>query len=223
MKKLLTVVLLLSILIIIFFGVKINQAYSPIPTIYYDGREKEIVFLNSDNTDLFSELKDIMPGDIKEQEILFKLENIKADTKIFLKIEGNEENKLPDGVNVKVLLNDNELSERNEFIELGTFSKDEELKLKVIVEVDKEVGNEIENLEQNMSWNVLIQENEESNTNEIGSSSNSNTSQEADNDNLIEVPYTYDNSNIILYILICIISFIIMIYSIIKLRKESKK
>ena len=73
-KKLLVIVIGLNILIAIFLSVKLNQAYSLKPTIYYDGQKKEFTYFNVENKDLFNDLKEIMPGDVKEQEILFKTE-----------------------------------------------------------------------------------------------------------------------------------------------------
>ena len=75
--RILILVLRLSILMIFFSGLKVNQAYNTIPTIYYNGRNKEIVFLNMKVQDMFIELKELMPGDKKEQEVLFKADNIK--------------------------------------------------------------------------------------------------------------------------------------------------
>ena len=186
-----------------FCGVELSQSYNnSLATVYYDGNKKEFVLLNIENTDLFTNLKEIMPGDVKEQEILFKLENIKKNTKLFLKINNDEDKKILEYINIKIFVNNLELRKDNEYIELGTFLEDSEMMLKVAVEVPKEAGNEIEGLQQKMSWKILVQE---------------------ENDELIEVPQTYDNSNLILYIIIMIISFVIIIYCIFFLIKNRKK
>ena len=203
MKKVIIIILLLNILIILFMGIKLSQAYSRTPTIYFDGIKKEISFINDNNTDLFTNLKEIMPGDIKEQDILFKLNNVRKDTKVFLEIDEDIEEELQKNISIKIFANNKELTKNGEYTELGTFSGNEEINLKVIVEVSKESSNEIENIKQNMKWKILIQEN--------------------DNSDLIEVPYTYDNSNIILYVIICVVSLIVLICSIIVLRKINKK
>ena len=144
-----------------------------------------------------------MPGDIKEQDILFKLNNVIKDTKVFLEIDEDIEEELQKNISIKIFANNKELTKNGEYTELGTFSGNEEINLKVIIEVSKESSNEIENIKQNMKWKILIQEN--------------------DNSDLIEVPYTYDNSNIILYVIICVVSLIVLICSIIALRKINKK
>ena len=196
-KKIVIIVLGLSILITFFSGMKLNQAYSPLPTIYYDGHKKEFTYFNINNNDLFTNLKEIMPGDVKEQEILFKIDNIRKNTKIFLNINKNIEQKLLQYI--KIYVDNKELIGNEEYIELGAFSKDNEIKLKVVIEVPKEVGNEIENLKYNMDWKLLIQE---------------------ENEELLEVPQTYDDSNIIIYFIIAIVALCCMIYSILILSKS---
>lgn len=171
-----------------------------VSTVYYDGNKKEFSLLNVENTDLFTNFKEMMPGDIKEQEILFKLENIKKNTKLFLKINNNENQEFLKYINMKIYINNVELRKNNEYVELGTFLEDSETMLKVVVEVPKEVGNEIQGLEQEMSWRIFVQE---------------------ENDELVEVPQTYDN--LLFYIIIMIISFMIIIYCVLNLRKNKNK
>ena len=78
MKKIKISIILLSIIIFIFSIIKISEAHTTILTLCFDGNKKEISFINDSNGDLFNNLKDIMPGDIREQEILLKLENKKT-------------------------------------------------------------------------------------------------------------------------------------------------
>ena len=229
MKKIIILILLLSILIMSFSLVKVTQGYSQIPTIYFDGNKKEISLINDNDGDLFNNLKDLMPGDKRTQNILLKLDNINTDTKLFLKITDNEDNELPQGVTIKLYQDDDELEQNEEFINLGTYSKDKNINLKVVVEVSNEIGNEVQDLELNFSWKIFIQENEENNSNDtvnniIGNVDDKNSrNDEIIKDDLHEVPYTYDDSNINVYIIICIISFISMFCSIIALIKEHFK
>lgn len=220
MKKIKIAIILFSIILISFSFIKITQGYSDLPTIYFDGNSKKISFLNADNGDLFSNLKELMPGDKKSQDILFKLNDVKSETKVFLKVTDKSSKKLPDGITIKLYENGKELEEAEDLINLGTFSKDEESNLRVEVKIDEEVGNEIQDLEYNLNWKFFIQENEK----DINSENNTeNENNENTNNDLSEIPYTYDNSNIYIYIIICIISFIMMVLSIIELRKESNK
>ena len=222
MKKIVITILLFSVLIIGFSLTKITQGYDKLPTICFDGNQKEILFINDDEGDLFNNLKDLMPGDRKEQDIILKVENIKTNTKLYLKIN-DEDNLLPLGISIKLYKNGNELKPINGLINLGNFSKDEETTLKVLVEVSNEVGNEIQDSKYNINWEIFVQENDEdSNTTENISNNPVNNIEITENE-LLEVPYTYDDSNINIYIVICIISFIIMIIAIITFSKENSK
>lgn len=222
MKKIVITILLFSVLIIGFSLTKITQGYDKLPTICFDGNQKEILFINDDEGDLFNNLKDLMPGDRKEQDIILKVENIKTNTKLYLKIN-DEDNLLPLGISIKLYKNGNELKPINGLINLGNFSKDEETTLKVLVEVSNEAGNEIQDSKYNINWEIFVQENDEdSNTTENISNNPVNNIEITENE-LLEVPYTYDDSNINIYIVICIISFIIMIIAIITFLKENSK
>lgn len=198
MKKLQITILLLEMIIIIFCGTKLTAAYSNEPTISYNGRIKKMTLLNIKDTDMFYNFKEMMPGDKKEQEIVFKLEQIKSNTKIFL--ETNEQ-ELEPYIDMKMYINSTEIEKNKGTIYLGNFSKDSQVKLKVIIEIPKEVGNEIENLKKEIKWKILVQE---------------------DEDKLMEVPKTYD-TNTMLYIIVMIISLMIMLYSLRKLLKDDNK
>lgn len=220
MKKVKIIILLFSIILICFSCIKITQGYSNLPTVYFDGNKKEILFLNANNGDLFNNLKELMPGDKESQDILLKFDNINNEIKVFLKVTNRELNELPNGVTVNLYENEKKLEQKEDLINLGTFSKDEESNLRVEVEIDEEAGNELQDLEYNFNWQFFIQENEK----DINSENNTeNENNENTNNDLLEVPYTYDNSNIYIYIIICIISFIMMVLSIIALKKESKQ
>ena len=228
MKKITIEVVLLSVFIMGFSLIKVTQGYSQIPTIYFDGSKKEISLINDNNGDLFNNLKELMPGDERTQNILLKLDNINSDTKVYLKIVDKEDNELPQGVTIKLYQDDIELEKSGEFTNLGTFSKDKTVNLKVVLKIPNKIGNEIQNLEHRMKWELFIQENEKSDnentlvndgTNNI-IDNNFSDKEDLKEDGLLEVPYTYDDSNVNIYIIICIISFIVMICSIIALIKE---
>ena len=71
MKKKLTIAIILgiSIFLSILYGTKLNQAYSPLPPVYYDGQKRTFTYLNVNHKDLHPSFIEIMPGDIKEQKI----------------------------------------------------------------------------------------------------------------------------------------------------------
>ena len=87
MKKIIITILLFSVLVSIFSLTKITRGYDNLPTICFDGKQKEILFINDNKGDLFNNLKELMPGDKKQQDIILKLENIKFDTKEILDVK----------------------------------------------------------------------------------------------------------------------------------------
>ena len=136
MKKVKIIILLFSIILICFSCIKITQGYSNLPTVYFDGNKKEILFLNANNGDLFNNLKELMPGDKESQDILLKFDNINNEIKVFLKITNRELDELPNGVTVNLYENEKKLEQKEDLINLGTFSKDEESNLRVEVKLE---------------------------------------------------------------------------------------
>ena len=67
--------------------------------------------------------------------------------------------------------------------------------------MSNQAGNELQGLDLNMDCEILLQE---------------------ENSAPIEIPITYDDTNIILHFSICIISVIVIIYLILKLRKNNQ-
>ena len=81
---------------------------------------------------------------------------------------------------------------------MGSFSKDADIDLKLVVTVPKDTSNEIENTKHEVVWDFLAQK---------------------ENNQIEEVPET--NDNIIIYIILLIASMVIIIITIFKL-KENK-
>ena len=197
--RLIVAILGLSILMIVLSGLKLNQAYNAEPTIYYDGQKREFAFFNIKDKEIFTDLKELMPGDKEEREVKFKAENVKKNTKFFLKVSMNDDKNISQFI--KVYVDEKELVKYGEYFEFANLSKDSELKLKIVVDVPKEAGNEIEDIKEIMTWDILVQE---------------------EDGKLAVLPNTYDDSNITVYIIIIILSILAMIYSISKLIKIKK-
>lgn len=200
-KKLaLAIILGISIFLSILYGTKLNQAYSPLPTVYYDGQKRAFTYLNVNHKDLLPSFKEIMPGDVKEQKILLKFGKIKRKTKIFLNV--NKDTNSDVLQYMKLYIDDKEISFNDEYILLGTFTKEAQSTLKVVFALPKEVGNEIANVNKAFQWNMLVQE---------------------ENGELLEVPQTYDDSNIIIYFIIFALSLVAILYSIAVLIHHKEK
>lgn len=190
MKK---IIILVSILVLAFSITKIGYTLEKNPTIYYDGRKNQIKFINSDNKDLFPELKNLMPGDKKEQDISLKIRNISDVTTLFIKIKNLDV--LPPYITIKTYIDDREIKPSDEYIKLGSFSEETDIDIKVVVTVPKDISNEIENIKHEVVWDFLAQK---------------------ENSQIEEIPET--NDNIIIYIILLITSLIVIIIAIIKLK-----
>ena len=69
MKRIRLIILLLSCVIFIYSGVRMSLAFGREPGVIYDGKEKSFTFVNTEETDLFREFKDVIPGDVLTQKI----------------------------------------------------------------------------------------------------------------------------------------------------------
>lgn len=201
MRKKLAIIIVLgiSILLSMMYGLKLNQAYSPLPTVYYDGQKKTFTYLNVNHKDLLPSFKEIMPGDVKEQKILLKFENIKKKTKVYLNVNKDANSDVLKYM--KLYVDSKEITFNDENILLGTFTKDTQSTLKIVFSLPKEVGDEIEGVTKAFNWNMLIQE---------------------ENGELLEVPQTYDDSKILVYFCIFALSLIAILYSTAALIRHQK-
>ena len=201
MRKKLAIIIVLgiSILLSMMYGLKLNQAYSPLPTVYYDGQKKTFTYLNVNHKDLLPSFKEIMPGDVKEQKILLKFENIKKKTKVYLNVNKDANSDVLKYM--KLYVDGKEITFNEKNILLGTFTKDAQSTLKIVFSLPKEVGDEIEGVTKAFNWNMLIQE---------------------ENGELLEVPQTYDDSKILVYFCIFALSLIAILYSTAALIRHQK-
>lgn len=200
MKKIIYVIIIFCFILIILSSSKISKAYKNIPTICYDGLKKEIVFFNANGTDLFKNFKELMPGDKKEQDILLELDNINKKTKILLKNNFNNNSYL-NLFKIIIYIDNIRVEPKNDYIEIGQYEDDKKINIKVIIDIPNDLSTEI-NDNINIDWEFLVQEDE----NEI-----------------FEVPKTYDNTNINIWIILCIISFIISCLSLICIKNIKEK
>lgn len=198
MKKITIVFFLLSLFVFTFCTVNLSYAFTKEPAIIYDGKQKQISFIN-DDLDLFDNLKEMMPGDVKTQNILFKLNNINNKTKVFL--EMSEDSLSENNILIKIFNGNKELLKKGDYIELGSFSKPTEINLRVVVSVPDNVGNEIAGIKENIDWKFLVQVD--------------------DSEQLVDVPITDDN--IMLYIVMGFISLILMVFLFVICRDSNQK
>lgn len=165
MKRIKLIILLLSCVIFIYSGVQMSLALGREPGVIYDGKEKAFTFINTQETDLFKEFKDVIPGDVLTQKIKLYCQNISSKTNLFLKASIDDSVDLPDDITLTVYSGENIISHGSadatngldEYVLLGTVSKDGEIDLSVVLTVPRSIGNEISYVEKNIDWQFAVQ------------------------------------------------------------------
>ncbi len=165
MKRIRQIILLLSCVIFIYSGIRVSLAFGREPGVIYDGKEEVFTFINTEETDLFREFKDVIPGDVLTQEMKIYCQNISSTTKLFLKASIDDAVDLPDDITLTVYSGENIISHGaadavnslEDYVLLGTFSEDGEMELSVVLTVPTSIGNEISCVEKNIDWQLAVQ------------------------------------------------------------------
>ena len=150
-------------------GVMLTLAYTQTgqPTILYDGQEKSILFLNTQGTDLFTNLKDLMPGDTRVQEISLQAQNLSGPATLYLRADCTEETaeKLKN-LMLSVYAGDRLISSGpaggdsalSSGVELYQFTENQIVPLRVELKIPVEVGNELAGAQEQLQWIFTVQE-----------------------------------------------------------------
>ena len=198
MKRLKIIFIILFIPLLVLSSYNLSAAYSTNKILYYDGKNKEFKYYNTSNHVLFDNFKELMPGDKKEDSITISAKNISKDSRLYMEIKNNE---ILDYVNIKVYSNDmavfDSAKESEKRILLYTFNKDDDSTLKFVIQIDKEVGNEIDEAKFDFDLNFIMEDSEG-----------------------VIIPATFDNSHIFLNIGAFIVSLLMISILILKKEKE---
>lgn len=135
-------------------------------TVTYVNQAERFVFV-SDESDLFENFKDIMPGDVRKQKILVKNDS-NVLVNIYLKIKPINEDSVAflEQLNLriedkkKVLFNDR-LTEQGSFSEYRLLTKLEpkaKMSLDLLLEVPKSLSQEFMNQEAEVEWLFKVEE-----------------------------------------------------------------
>ncbi len=146
MKKIKSLLLILCCLLLFFSGIQVSRAFLAEPTVLYNGSKKEFSFVNVQNLDLYQNFKNVVPGDVLEQKILLQTERIENPTDIYLHTEPLN------GIIQTIYLNGKVLAEEDGRSWLGKVRGDKKHEITVVLEVPKEAGNEIADLEKEVQW-----------------------------------------------------------------------
>lgn len=174
MKILRTFLLSLCVLGIGFSCLGLAGAYSASqnPTLVYDGSAHTLTVLHADDTDLFPDFKDLMPGDTRTQEITLKAQQLDGDATLWLKAEdGDDTAQRLQHVTLSIYAGDrlvasgsaagNDALQRG--VELYQFHQDQSVALRVQLTVSTQAGNELAGTQQPLQWIFTVQDTSGSN------------------------------------------------------------
>ena len=149
---------IISLCVFVFLLIPINIKAKETPTIIYDGAKQTFKIKNIHANDLFTDLKDLMPGDSIKQDVKFQLINIKQPTVFYLEASSDENLDAYDQLFVKIFNGTELISEKGVFdaLKLGEFSSDQTLDLSLTLDISTEA--EYSNDEINLKWAVVAEE-----------------------------------------------------------------
>lgn len=139
------------------------------PNVVYNGSTRKVEFENallpffkdSENPDLFTEMKGLMPGDSVTQTITVGTKNTGSDTvRLFLRTEKENEDYVrltenyPDWVTFTVKQGDKVLAtgDLKDGVKLGEFRGDGKTELTVQLDIDINAGNDLQGLVASVDW-----------------------------------------------------------------------
>lgn len=166
LKKILLCIFSLC-LIVSCAGLTLAYTTNGEPTILYDGNEKSLTVLNTEGSDLFVNMKDLMPGDSRVQEVSLQAKNLKDTTSIWLKADCDAETaQALEQLTISVYIDDKLISSgpvgesTNLYsgVELYEFSDDKTVQMSIELNVPVQVGNELVDAQKHLHWTFTIQD-----------------------------------------------------------------
>ena len=162
MKKILSIIFAVCFLL----SVGATQAFAAktIPTVTYDGAKEAFEVTDANGIvgadrvgDLFTNFKDVIPGDSLVQDIVVSVENAKPKNtvKLMMKAENPDDvyTQLMKSMTITVFNGTEEITSKlSEGVLLGTFEKDGTLNVTAKLDIPVEAGNEIQGLTGQIDW-----------------------------------------------------------------------
>lgn len=137
-------------------------AFASSPEIVYDGKSQKVTFEHVNQTDLFENMKNMMPGDERSQKIILRAKNIHRETSFYLRAQCDEQTKevLKD-LTMDLYCNGKLLMENCfvfEDVKLGRVTQKDELELEAVLNVPLSLGNEAAGQTYQIDWYFVAQE-----------------------------------------------------------------
>ncbi len=224
-----------TLLVALLLAVNIVPTVYAAGTVTYDGDAHKFIFAPGSDyspTDLFSDFKNVMPGDTLTEQILIK-NDTPHSVKVYMRSFGAQENtdKFLNQMNLTVKQKDDsilfeasadETAQLTEWVCLGTIYSDAEIPLDIMLEVPITMGNDYQNVIGYIDWEFKIEElPEEPSGSELPN--DSPDSEESEEGVVVALPKTGDSSPMLLYSILAIISSIALFVLVVFKARENKK